>query len=224
MSMDIDLPDKLKYIVDDNLTEYYYSYLSSKDIQSFDKLSEVADIAKRNLYVLGEVTLETGIALENMIRFYNQLDEQLEIDVNDRIPIKIWINSQGGSLDAALTTCDIIEISTTPIITINQGSAASAAALIFLAGHTRITLPHSYFLLHEGSAGIGQIDAHKFQSFSDFYKIQREQLKKIILEKTILTESEYNTHAKDDWWIFANEAIDLKVADKIMTPQDYATL
>jgi ATP-dependent protease ClpP protease subunit len=79
-------------------------------------------------------------------------------------------------------------------------------------------------MLHEGSAGIGQIDAHKFQAFSDFYKIQREQLKQIILEKTILTEEEYDKRAKDDWWIFSSEAVELQIADEIMEQKTYINL
>jgi ATP-dependent Clp protease protease subunit len=224
MSIEIDLPEKLPYNLNKDITDYYYSYLSNKEIDSFDKLTEISDITNRNLYVLGDISIETGIAMENMIRFYNQVDEQLDIEPAYRVPIKIWINSNGGALDAAFTTCDVIEMSKTPIITINQGTAASAAALIFLAGHRRITFPRSYFMLHEGSAGIGQIDAHKFQAFSDFYKIQREQLKQIILEKTILTEEEYDKRAKDDWWIFSSEAIELQIADEIMEQKTYITL
>ena len=224
MSINYDFPREVKYLLDNDITEYYRSYLSQEEIESFDKLTELSDISNRNLYVIGEVTINTGVALENMIRFYNQLDEQLEIPVEERIPIKIWINSQGGALDAVFTTYDIVEMSKTPIITINQGAAGSAAAMIFLSGHRRITLPHAYFLLHEGSAGVGQIDAHKFQAFSDFYKIQREQIKKIVLEKTNLSESEYDSHAKDDWWIFATEAVQLDVAHEIMNQATYLSL
>ena len=224
MSMELNLPDKIGYVLDKDITEYYYAYLSNKEITSFDKLTEISDITNRNLYVLGDITVDTGIAIETMIRFYNQVDNQLNISPEDRVPIKIWINSGGGALDAAFTVCDVIEMSKTPIITINQGTAASAAALMFLAGHRRITFPRAYFMLHEGSAGISQIDAHKFQAFSDFYKIQREQLKQIILEKTTLSEEEYDKRAKDDWWIFATEAIQLKIVDEIMDKQTYTTL
>ena len=224
MSVSIELPDKRTYNLDKNIIDYYYSYLSNNDIPSFDKLTEISDITNRNLYVVGDVTIDTGIAIESMIRFYNQIDEQLKIEKEERIPIKVWINSNGGALDAAFTTCDVIEMSRTPVITINQGTAASAAALMFLAGHRRIAFPRAYFMLHEGSAGIGQIDAHKFQAFSDFYKIQREQLKQIILKKTNLSEEEYDKRSKDDWWIFADEAVKLNIADEIMEQDTYVSL
>lgn len=224
MSLEFCIPEKLPCILDNDITDYYHAYLSNQEITSFDKLTEISDITNRNLYVIGDVTIDTGIAIETMIRFYNQIDEQLKIAKEERIPIKVWINSGGGALDAAFTTCDIMEMSKTPIITINQGTAASAAALMFLAGHRRIAFPRAYFMLHEGSAGIGQIDAHKFQAFSDFYKIQREQLKQIILKKTNLSEEEYDKRSKDDWWIFADEAVKLNIADEIMEQDTYVSL
>ena len=224
MSMEFCVPEKLPYTLDNNITDYYHAYLSNKEITSFDKLTEISDITNRNLYVIGDVTIDTGIAIETMVRFFNQVDEQLKITKEERIPIKVWINSGGGALDAAFIACDVMEMSKTPIVTINQGAAASAAALMFLAGHRRIAFPRAYFMLHEGSAGIGQIDAHKFQAFSDFYKIQREQLKQIILKKTNLSEEEYDKRSKDDWWIFATEAVQLKIADEIMGQDTYVNL
>lgn len=224
MSMDINFPKEVKYIVDNDITDYYHSYLSQNEIVSFDKLTEISDITNRNLYVIGDITSDTGIAIETMVRFYNLVDEQLKIDPEDRVPIKVWVNSGGGSVYAMLTAYDVIEMSKTPVITINQGEACSAAAIIFLAGHRRITFPHAHFLLHEGSAGLGQLDAHKFHSYSDFYKHLLEQSKKIVLEKTNLSEEEYDKHSKDDWWIFATEAVQLKIADEIMEQKTYVNL
>lgn len=210
--------------IDKNISDYYIKFLEAKDVSTFDSLTELSDITNRNLYVLGSIISETGTAIENLIRFYNQVDEQLAIPIKDRIPIKIWINSEGGSLEAAFTTCDTIQLSKTPVITINQGCAASAAALIFLVGHKRITFPKAYFLIHEGSIGVNQIDAHKFQSMSDFYKLQRKLLKEIVLTHTKMTEEQYSDHSKDDWWINAEEALDLHIADEIMEQETYLAL
>ena len=37
-----------------------------------------------------------------------ELKKQFNIEKEDRIPIKIWINSWGGDLQAGFTTCDAI--------------------------------------------------------------------------------------------------------------------
>ena len=218
------IPQKCGYLIDNCITEAYEKYFEVESVASLDELSEYSDASNRNLYIMGDVTSDTGVAVENMIRFYNQVDKQFNIDKEDRIPIKIWINSYGGDLQAALTTCDAIHLSETPIYTINQGQAASAAALIFLAGHKRIAFSKSYLMIHEGSIGVSQIDAHKFQAMSDFYKVQRTLLKKIIMEYTGMSEDEYTSHAKDDWWMDVEDAMKYNMIDKVMDKEFYQSL
>ena len=121
MVNEILVPSKLGFSVDNDITEAYRSYFKIDDINtinSLDDLSEYCDASNRNLYIMGDINADTGVAVENMIRFYNQVDKQLNITKEDRIPIKIWINSYGGDLQAALTTCDAINLSETPIYTI----------------------------------------------------------------------------------------------------------
>lgn len=217
-------PIKVGHSIDNDITQAYKSYFEVDKVDNLDGLSEYSDASNRNLYIMGDINADTGVAVENMIRFYNQADKQFNITKEDRIPIKIWINSYGGDLQAALTTCDAINLSETPIYTINQGQAASAAALIFLAGHKRIAFPKSYLMIHEGSIGVSQIDAHKFQAMSDFYKVQRALLKKIIMEYTGMSEEDYTSHAKDDWWMDVNDAMKYNMIDKVMDKDFYQSL
>lgn len=224
MVNEIFVPTKLGYSIDNNITQAYKSYFEVDKVNNLDELSEYSDASNRNLYIMGDINADTGVAVENMIRFYNQADKQFNITKEDRIPIKIWINSYGGDLQAALTTCDAIHLSETPIYTINQGQAASAAALIFLAGHKRIAFPKSYLMIHEGSIGVSQIDAHKFQAMSDFYKVQRTLLKKIIMECTGMSEEDYTSHAKDDWWMDVNDAMKYNMIDMVMDKNFYQSL
>ena len=227
MINEIRVPSKLGFSIDNDITEAYRSYFKIDDISNIndlDDLSEFTDATNRNLYIMGDITSETGVALENMIRFYNQVDKQFNIEKEDRIPIKIWINSWGGDLQAGFTTCDAITFSETPIFTINQGQAASAAALIFLTGHQKYAFPNSYLMLHEGSIGVRQMDAHKFESLADFYKVQRGLLRKIIVGYTGMTEEEYASRSKDDWWMSADEAVKLNMVDKIVDKELYQSL
>ena len=224
MVYEIGVPTRLGYAINNDITEAYRKYFEVETVNNLDEISEYCDASNRNLYIMGDITADTGVAVENMIRFYNQADKQLSIEKEDRIPIKIWINSYGGDLQAALTTGDAISLSETPLYTINQGQAASAAALIFLAGHKRIAFPKSYLMIHEGSIGVSQIDAHKFQAMSDFYKVQRTLLKKIIMEYTGMSEENYTSHAKDDWWMDVNDAMKYNMIDMVMDKDFYQSL
>lgn len=224
MVNEIIAPMKIGHLIDNNIAQAYKSFFEVEKIDTLSELSEYSDASNRNLYIMGDIDADTGVAIENMIRFYNQADKQFNITKEDRIPIKIWINSYGGDLQASLTACDAINLSETPIYTINQGQAASAAALIFLAGHKRIAFPKSYLMIHEGSIGVSQIDAHKFQAMSDFYKVQRTLLKKIIMEYTGMSEDEYTSHAKDDWWMDVEDAMKYNMIDKVMDKEFYQSL
>ena len=52
MSIEMNLPENIPYNLDKDIVDYYYSYLSNKDIPSFDKLTEISDVTNRNLFVL----------------------------------------------------------------------------------------------------------------------------------------------------------------------------
>lgn len=77
--------------------------------------------------------------------------EDKELDPEDRKPIKIYINSNGGSISAVFSIIDLISISKTPVITIGLGKCYSAGGLLLIAGHKRLLLPNCTVLIHDGS-------------------------------------------------------------------------
>lgn len=182
-------------------------------INGVEKLSEMFAFKNRELY-LNEVTADAADAFNTYIRIWNVLDKENKLDVCDRQPIKIYINSQGGDLTAAYSIIDTIKMSETPVWTINTGCAYSSGLEIFIVGHYRIAYPFSSFLFHEGYTGFGG-DANKFKNYSHFYEKLLEMSKQNILEHSTLTEEEYEKVKKDDWWFLAQEAYDLGMCDKI---------
>lgn len=190
-------------------------YLEDISISEPSKIIEVSEALDRNL-LIEEIDEETGVIVENFIRFWNKEDEYVErmIGQSSREPIKIYIDSPGGYLHSTLTAIDAIQLSKTPVYTINIGQAYSGGFFIFITGHKRIAYPNSTFLFHEGSISVGG-DANKFQNQADFYKKQRNLLKKIIIEKTNINEELYEKHEKDDWWLFAEEAKELGIVDEV---------
>ena len=67
-------------------------------------------------------------------------------------PIKLLINSPGGSVEDGQMVVDAILTSRAPVITIALGQAMSAAFDIFLAGDKRIMYPNSILMMHSGSS------------------------------------------------------------------------
>ena len=188
-------------------------YDSAKSNYDFCDIIDLSNGLNRNI-VFTDIDASIGDSVNSYIQFFNRIDQEKKIAVNKRTPIKIYIDSNGGSLTACFTIIDAITMSKTPVWTINIGKAYSAGFFIFITGHKRFAYPNSSFLFHEGSTGIYQ-DANKFKNYADFYKQQLEQLRAITLEHTQIEPEEYDKHVKDDWWFDVNEALKYGVTDKI---------
>ena len=188
-------------------------YDSAKSNYDFCDIIDLSNGLNRNI-VLTDIDVSIGDSVNSYIQFFNRIDQEKKIDANKRTPIKIYIDSNGGNLEACFTIIDAITMSKTPVWTINIGKAYSAGFFIFITGHKRFAYPNSSFLFHEGSTGIYQ-DANKFKNYADFYKQQLEQLRAITLEHTQIEPEEYDKHVKDDWWFNVDEALKYGVTDKI---------
>lgn len=186
-----------------------------KDIKDFNDLVNFEGFAKRELYIVGAVD-GLGSTLNGYIRFWNSYDEKHNIPVEKREPIKIYIDSVGGSITDAFTIMDSIKLSKTPIWTIGIGKVWSSGFEIFYMGDRRLCYPHANFLWHEGAIGTNSVDAHKFRNYADFYDKQLEQFKEMLLENTKISEEFFDKNRKDDVWLLADEAVELGVADEIV--------
>lgn len=192
---------------------------SDKDHYDFGDITDLSNALNRQLHV-GEIDSLVGDSIDSYIRFFNRQDEQDGIPVEERIPIKIFIDSPGGDLVATFTMINSIELSKTPVWTINIGAAYSGGFFTFLAGHKRIAYPLASFLFHEGSTGTSG-DAGKFRNFADFYKKELDILKTVVLDNTKITEEDYEKHINDDWWFTAGEALIYGICDEIATELIY---
>jgi len=70
--------------------------------------------------------------------------------------IQLYINSPGGVVTSAMAVYDTMQFIKSPISTICIGQAASAAAILLLAGENkkRFSLPNSRVMLHQPSGGV----------------------------------------------------------------------
>jgi ATP-dependent Clp protease protease subunit len=187
-------------------------------VKDFSYLLNLSNQLSREVPISDVIDEEIGDAVESIIRFWNKLDDDMGTPISEREPIKVYINTPGGSLHATLTMVDAIRMSKTPVYTINTGTAFSGGFFIFISGHMRYSYPHATFLFHEGSTGGGgPQDAGKFRNYASFYDKMLEQLKDLTIENTKITEEEYSKHKLDDWWIFPKEAMELGICDEIIS-------
>jgi ATP-dependent Clp protease protease subunit len=197
-----------------NNSDLINKFLEQKDLfEDFENMANASSLLNREIY-MGAVSDEMSSGVEALIRFWNRQDEQDGIAIEDRVPIKLYIDSWGGEMVACYTIINAIELSQTPVWTINIGAAYSGGFFTFIAGHKRFAYPLASFLFHEGSTGTSG-DAGKFRNFADFYKKELDNLKKVVLEYTDITEEDYEKHINDDWWFTAEEALEYGICDEI---------
>ncbi len=143
----------------------------------------------------------------------------LEAESND--PVKVFINSPGGDVDAGFAIYDMVRFVSCPVIMIGMGLIASAASLVLLAvpAERRVALPNSSYLIHqplsEMRGNATDIEIHAMQ----LEKI-KAKLNRIIAEAT---GTDLETVASDtdrDHWLDAEEALRYGLVSRIVPTRD----
>ena len=132
-------------------------------------------------------------------------------------PIKIMIDSFGGSVYAILGLLAIMDKSETPIHTYVTGAAMSCGFLLLIHGHRRFAYKYATPLYHQvSSMAIGEVKNME-ERLEETKRLQK-LLEQLTLDKTKITakklEKIYKT--KQDWYMTAEEALKLKVVDEIV--------
>lgn len=174
----------------------------------------------RTIILCGEVDDNTVYDLMEMICDINEYDDENEDNVRDyeRKPIKMIINSFGGSVYDGFALIGVMENSKTPIHTYCYGSAMSMALLILVSGHKRFGHRLATFMYHEC------LDSPAYDKLATL-KENLEETKRImkvyddqLLSKTKLKRKqiEDTKKIKLDWYISPEEALSYKVIDQII--------
>lgn len=144
---------------------------------------------------------------------WNREDKDLPIDV--RQPIKIYIDCPGGDTMTGLNFVDVICQSKTPIIGIAFSMAASMGYHIFIACNERIAFKDTVLLQHDGELVI-QNSSSKAKDTMQFFNSMDNRLKQHVLSHTNMTDEFYDKIYDQEWWIFADDAVEYGIVDKII--------
>ena len=114
-----------------------------------------------------------------------------------------------------LTIMDSIKMSKTPVHTINTGVVQKEAFFIYSMGHQRYAYPRATFLYERDLKHLDEAD-EQVDKYATFYQRQLTEIKDLIIEKTKITENEYNKHLKGVWWMTSEDAYKLRVCTEIL--------
>lgn len=180
----------------------------------YEDIFKSEDLERRHLYINGNI--DNGViddVVYHILR-YNRIDKG--IAAHDRRPIILYINSPGGDLVSGYSLIDAILLSKTPVYTVNIGECASMAFLVFIAGDFRFTMPHSQFLMHDGTVA-GNDSTAKMKDRMEFEFSQLEEMvKEYVVERTLIDADAYEQKYRCEWYFLPKEAKQLGVADYIL--------
>lgn len=187
---------------------------TAKRITSFSEYVDLNSSSSREIYI-STITPQIAETVDKTIRMWNRIDDTEMVEWGKRIPIKLYINSTGGDFNSMLTIMDIIKLSKTPVYTINTGVVHKEAFFIFITGHQRYAYPKSSFVYERDLKHLDEED-RSLDNYIAFYERQLAEIKDVILEKTKITENEYNKHLKGTWWMTAEDAQKLRICNEVL--------
>lgn len=199
----------------------------STTLEEFSRARQVED---RRLYLNGVIesldfeskclytsTSMVGMIVEQIFD-YNRVDA--DVSPEKREPVMLYINSPGGDIVEGFALVSAIELSKTPIYTVNVGQWCSMAFLIGIAGHKRFSLPDMTFLMHEGSRYAGG-STNKVQDQVDFEKrFESEVVKAHVLKHSSMKSVDYDALARVELYMLPDDAKERGFIDEIVTDLD----
>ena len=139
----------------------------------------------------------------------------LEADAED--PIRIFIDSPGGDVDAGYAIFDMLRFVTPPVVTIGMGLVASAAAVVLLAAprERRVGLPNSHYLIHQPLSGIRGV-ATEIEIHARELEKLRSKINQMIAEETGQSLEKVERDTDRDYWLSADEAQEYGLVSRII--------
>ncbi len=181
-------------------------------------LSYYEQAENRTLWLDHELA-EDGSEIVKKIFRWNWEDEDRNIPVEQRQPIRIMLLSPGGDLYVMLAIVDAICLSKTPVHTCAVSLAASAACSILVAGHRRYAFPLAHGMWHSGSAGVAG-SMEQVQSATKHLDIIDKGQQSFLMEHTSVDAKLLKKYKDKDWYLTAEEMLELGFIDKIVESLD----
>ena len=163
----------------------------------------------RSILLSGEVNKELA---EKVIR------QLLLLESMSDDPIKVFIDSPGGDVDAGYAIFDMIRFVKPKVFTIGMGLVASAGALILLAAPKaqRLGLPNSHYLIHQPLSGMRGV-ATEIEIHAKELERTRVKINELIAKETGQPLEKVEKDTDRDYWMNADEAKTYGLLSKVIS-------
>lgn len=193
-------------------------YLDSddeKESKAQESTSEVMNtkfLKTRQILLSGEVNKALA---EKIVR------QLLVMEADSDEPIRIYIDSPGGDVDAGYAIFDMIRFVKAPVYCIGMGLVASAGALILLAADKsrRIGLPNSHYLIHQPLSGIKGV-ATDIEIHAQELEKTKAKINDLIAQETGKPLEQVAKDTDRDYWLSATEAMEYGLISKVVSKRE----
>ena len=190
---------------------------ASPPMGAMEPPSKGVEVDENRVYFYAPVTDSTVLELIKLLRSLDIEMQVLSLRLKvAKIPIELHIHSGGGDLFAGLAAVDVIQSLKTPIHTYVEGSAASAATLMSLAGNKRFMYKNSFMLIHQ----ISSLMVHgTHEQFKDEFENQQklmDKIRQLYIAKTNMTAEMVDEILVRDLWLDSEKCLEYGLVDKIV--------
>ncbi len=201
------------------MSEKLFENAYESDKREKDKATLYTSLEKRTIFMYGIINEKICSDVAYFIQAINAEDakksqEEKKFKIK---PIKLYINSYGGSVYDMWAVIDSILTSKAPVHTYCTGYAMSAAFQIFISGKKRFISKHATLMYH-------QMFAFNYGKVQDLVEDQEHnnqmnsEIEKYVIERTKLDKDKLKNirEKKRDTYFTSEEAIKYGIADKIL--------
>jgi len=164
------------------------------------------------------IILSGSIKEETSAMFLEQITALEYSDITK--PISIYIDTYGGSVDAAILMYDAMRSCSCPVKTFGVGKVMSAGILVLAAGDkgSRYVTPNTRLMIHQVSGGaFGKADELQ-TAIEEVHSLQNTYIE-LLARHTNKNKSEILKDIKADKYMSAIEAVDYGIVDYIIAPR-----
>ena len=180
---------------------------SATTLKPYDPVSERL-LRARTIIISGEITQQLAASVSARL---------VALGAESDAEITVFVNSQGGHVEAGDTIHDLVRFIRAPVRMIGTGWVASAGALVYVSvpREQRFCLPNTRFLLHQPAGGAGGTASDIDIEAREILRM-RDRLNRIFARATgqPLERIEEDTHR--NFWLDAEAALRYGLVGRIV--------
>ncbi len=204
-----------KWGLEEESGEIVYRVATPTESNGSDDFNLV-ESANNKIYFYSGVSRPKVLKLNKMItNLNNSANVRAAVYGEQDMPIKLHINSYGGSVFAGLSAVDYILSSDHPVTTVVEGCAASAATLMSVVGKKRLMRSNACMLVH-------QLSGHmwgKYQEMKDDMlnsEMLMKKIKNIYKKYTKIPQDKLDEILLHDIWWDAEQCLEYGLVEEII--------